>query len=299
MSRGDVEFNDLKLEPLWYFMNERHRIWRRRFVDGEPFPWTKDPILREYKFTNVFRELDAVTLALHERMDPVASTTQPYDRMYEIVLFRAFNWPATYDRLVHHGATRNFHKMMAVLMGMTKTKQKIFTGAYIITNAGSKKPKIRLMTSAMEAIFRDRKKIWRRIEDDGSMKGATEILAEYPMMGMFTGYEVVCDLRHQKNLIKFSDVRTWANLGPGARRGINRLVSGKQYPNVYSRKTTYEEFMRAALQMAPAALDKNVFKEAVPIEMREIEHCLCETDKYLRVKLGEGRPRSRYRGGVS
>jgi hypothetical protein len=28
--------------------------------------------------------------------------------------------------------------------------------------------------------------------------------------------------------------------------------------------------------------------------MRDIEHSLCETDKYLRVKNGEGRPRAKY-----
>ena len=31
------------------------------------------------------------------------------------------------------------------------------------------------------------------------------------------------------------------------------------------------------------------------LEMREIEHCLCEFDKYERVRLGQGRPRSKYK----
>jgi len=39
------------------FVKERHRIWERRMA-GEPGPWTKDPILRSHKFTNVFRILD-------------------------------------------------------------------------------------------------------------------------------------------------------------------------------------------------------------------------------------------------
>ena len=32
-----------------------------------------------------------------------------------------------------------------------------------------------------------------------------------------------------------------------------------------------------------------------PIEMRDIEHCLCEFDKYERTRLGEGRPRAKYK----
>jgi hypothetical protein len=31
------------------------------------------------------------------------------------------------------------------------------------------------------------------------------------------------------------------------------------------------------------------------LEMREIEHCLCEYDKYERVRLGEGRPRAKFK----
>ena len=39
-------------------MFERQMIWKRRFLDQKPRPWTDDPILRDYKFTNVYRELD-------------------------------------------------------------------------------------------------------------------------------------------------------------------------------------------------------------------------------------------------
>ncbi len=31
------------------------------------------------------------------------------------------------------------------------------------------------------------------------------------------------------------------------------------------------------------------------LELRDIEHSLCEFDKYERVRLGEGRPRSMYK----
>jgi hypothetical protein len=29
--------------------------------------------------------------------------------------------------------------------------------------------------------------------------------------------------------------------------------------------------------------------------MRDIEHCLCEFDKYERVRLGQGKPRAQYK----
>jgi len=32
------------------------------------------------------------------------------------------------------------------------------------------------------------------------------------------------------------------------------------------------------------------------IHMQDLQNCLCEFDKYERVRLGEGRPRNGYRG---
>jgi hypothetical protein len=46
---------------LFAFMKERHAIWERK-VAGQPKPWTQDPILQSYRFCNVYRELDTVTV---------------------------------------------------------------------------------------------------------------------------------------------------------------------------------------------------------------------------------------------
>lgn len=41
--------------------------------------------------------------------------------------------------------------------------------------------------------------------------------------------------------------------------------------------------------------DKRGRKRKLPFELREIEHSLCEFDKYERVRRGEGRPRQLFR----
>ena len=46
---------------LLSYMKEREAIRLRRKA-GKPPPWTKDPILRDYRFTNIRREDDAVTI---------------------------------------------------------------------------------------------------------------------------------------------------------------------------------------------------------------------------------------------
>ena len=52
----------------------------------------------------------------------------------------------------------------------------------------------------------------------------------------------------------------------------------------------YVEFMAELLKSSRPNLGKHV----PPLEMREIEHSLCEFDKWTRVRNNEGRPRSRY-----
>ena len=44
----------------WRFAAERLAIYYRR-LKGLPAPWTEDPILAAYRFTNTYRALDRVT----------------------------------------------------------------------------------------------------------------------------------------------------------------------------------------------------------------------------------------------
>jgi hypothetical protein len=99
-------------------------------------------------------------------------------------------------------------------------------------------------------------------------------------------------MRYQPGMLdKAPDRKKWANLGPGARRGINRIVKGRKKPNVFRTTEEYIEFMQEMLKTSPKYRGKHV----PPLEMREIEHSLCEFDKWLRVTNNEGRPRSLYR----
>jgi hypothetical protein len=123
------------------------------------------------------------------------------------------------------------------------------------------------------------------------MEKVTRKLCEIPMVGNFVGYEIACDLRFTPLLKNATDIFTWANLGPGAKRGLTRL-------NMTPGHTAMVELFK----MAPKYLSDSVMlhvggsNEWPPFEVREIEHSLCEFDKYIRAKSGEGRPRMRYDG---
>jgi hypothetical protein len=108
-------------------------------------------------------------------------------------------------------------------------------------------------------------------------------------------YEMVTDMRHTPLLNDAKDIMTWANMGPGAQRGLRRLG----YPATNQKQGN--ESMRALLdnwtEKLWAKIPEPYTAADYPLlEMRDIEHSLCETDKYLRTKNGEGFPRGKFPG---
>jgi hypothetical protein len=106
--------------------------------------------------------------------------------------------------------------------------------------------------------------------------------------GPFMSYQVVVDLRWTHYLRNAPDINTWAALGPGSRRGLNRLA-GRDLDFNLTQAQGLEE-MRQIWE------EQDQYRAPwVPrIDLSDIQNCLCETDKYLRVKLGEGKPRAQY-----
>ena len=76
------------IEQFFAYARERYQIRLKRNA-GEPKPWTDDPILAQYSFTEVFREDDKTTRWLNTY---VREPMRDQDRVLPAVLiFRWFN----------------------------------------------------------------------------------------------------------------------------------------------------------------------------------------------------------------
>lgn len=106
--------------------------------------------------------------------------------------------------------------------------------------------------------------------------------------GPFMAGQVVADLRHTRYLWDAPDVGKWAPVGPGSARGLNRLA-GRPVGQSVSQSQGLEEMLQ--LQ---AVVNASTAEWVPEIELHDIQNVLCETDKYLRVKAGHGKPRSKY-----
>ena len=271
------------MENFFNFLNERHRIYLKK-LRGEEYPWTKDPILQKYKFTNVFREQDTTTVWFRENIrDSLGDST---DVALATIIFRWFNLIETGKILLDHELLTRWDSDLCY--EVLQDQPKWVTGAYIIkTPTGMNK--LEGVCWCVDQIFNDGTFLNKVENATHSLKELWEILLPYPYMGPFMAYEVVTDWRHTHIGEDAADIMTWANAGPGAKRGLNRVFERDLKTPLKSQQSTEE--MMDLLDYSVEMLEVHV----PALEMRDIEHTLCEFDKYERVRKGEGKPRSIYK----
>lgn len=296
-----------RMDDFFRYARERESIRRRR-ESGAGAPWTDDPVLKQYRFCNVHRENDAVTKWFRDNVREQLRDSP--DVILATVLFRWFNLVRTGEWLFTPDAS-GFSPFEVYLNGAWDWQElgrqlkralpsgPYTTGAYMIkTPTGMDK-----VTGVLWCVDQLAQSLARERAADGAefphtLQAATHWLQGHPFMGPFMAYEVVTDLRHTHWLENAPDILTWANPGPGAARGLDRLAGDtlgtRDRNNLLDVKTMNVE-MRALLE---ASRDSFYWPQAWGAwEMREVEHTLCEFDKYERARLGQGRPKQVFRKG--
>lgn len=319
---SSLQDTESRVADFFAFARKRHQIYLDRQA-GKPEPWTDDPILARYRFTNVFRELDRVTVWFRENVR--YRLRHSPDVLLATVVFRFFNRITSGEAIFSQGFLddgRSAFEKFAETGDTSVIKEAVLaycgkgpyvTGSYIIkTPEGYDK---------LDGVLRILHEFYRRtdaMDDDWRMYGAsllgdptsqsiqgmTEWLEEHYYIGWFTAYEVATDLRHTDLLNRSNDILTWANPGPGATRGLN-LIHGRDIGRTPAKEKLLEE-MRDLLRLSRDAMHwpqggkitAEMARNEIDWpkwEMREVEHTLCEFYKYEKTRRGEGRPRGTFR----
>jgi len=276
-----------RLDTYFYWIHERETIRLNKEVEQKPPPWTDDSILQKFKFCQVFREDDRTTrwFRTHIR-DPYRDDPEV---LMATVIFRWFNYIETGRTLVKNKLHLEWDRKKAI-EEITK-QNKWVTGAYIVKTP-NRMDKVTGVAECISHMWGDREKLVEKILATNSLEKSWNILRDYPYMGPFMAYEVITDLRHTYLLRDAEDILTWANAGPGAMRGLNRLA-GREL-GFCKRSHPWNEEMRNLWEISRDKLNPNLI-DLDKFEMREIEGGLCEFDKYSRILNEEGRTRSVYK----
>jgi hypothetical protein len=296
-----IELHEAPESLFWWWIAERHAIYLRRQA-GLPKPWTDDKILQQYKFTNPFRENDRGTVWLRENFLTPHRNDNLSTIAFNVAWYRMFNWTGT-GELLGWQTGWNADHVLNILYAARAAGTKIFTGAHMVRSPFGE-PK-------MEAIVKVCTELYHMCFASGalaticregkSLQMVYNCLIEVPYVGPFMAYEMVTDMRHTRLLEDASDIMTWANPGPGAQRGLQRLRMPWR-PDSDAITSMRTLLVRGNDRWAHPGVGEGqeptfrLSKDFPMLEMRDIEHSLCEFDKYCRAKFGEGRPRSLYPG---
>ena len=280
-----IKLNKSSVSDLLRYMEERHAIYLKRAA-GEEKPWTQNPILQQYRFCNVYRELDKVTVWVREHIREVyldhpnlwfmlciARQINHTDTLEELMETRGA-WP-----LVGYNATA----LKRVLRSRKARGEKVYTGAYMLNCNWHPKWSGDRDKATFTADL-----VLQSTWDAGpprftSLEECAEDLSKGHGWGTFMAAQVVADLKHTRHLLHAPDWRDWAASGPGSRRGLN-IVCGREV----------EEPWREAEWLGKIQELKELVNRRWSYQhlcAQDVQNNLCEFSKYVR-----GSSRSRYDG---
>jgi hypothetical protein len=270
--------NQQYADALLYWIEERERI-RVKKEAGEPKPWSDDPVFKTTYFCNVHREDDKVTKWIRKFYSPFV-----YDPMFEynIVLSRFVNKPSSLEEigyLLDHNPDR-----IEDIMSRPGT----WGNAYVITTHGIPMSKARyLAQNVLGGAYRSLQAL-RSYGALPTCRAMHERLQGLEGLGSFLAAQVVADLKNTEwhPLYTAEDWWTFVAPGPGSIRGLSWFTHGR--PDMMT--TTG---FQGGFQIVRDFIDKNC-----PVKMcnQDLQNCLCEFDKYCRVRTGTGRSKRGYNG---
>lgn len=315
-----VVFNQKYLDGFWKFIYDRLKIYYKRVVLQQPAPWTDDPIFNTYRFTNICRDMDKLTI--YERKNILSKLDEPVvdletrkkSVMFNIMLFRTFVKVETYESIGFIDfSDENWRKQWELgkqaVLWRRNNNLRNFTGSFMVnTLKGCNPDESTRNNQSLNALcmcdwFLDNiDEVYNNvIKKPKNMKEQLEYLVTLKGIGSFTAYEFACSFamagRYCKNVLVPWSQDSYTSIGPGSSGGIDWVFKSlgnlskieaiiylrSIWRNEMKRLGYYEEFIK----MLPEVLEND-------LDLRIIEHCLCESHKYHKLSTKTGRTKQRF-----
>jgi hypothetical protein len=269
-------------DAYWRFAAERQVIFYRR-LDDPVGPWTDNPILRSYRFTNAYRASDRVSQYLIREVQYRSDRPQtPSELFFRTLLFKLFNRIDTWEEIERKLGPIIWKRIdltaiAGVLEAMSERGLPIYSPAYImpVPPMGCRRKyenHLALLAQMMK------KKMPDRVGQASSLGSVYEMLFAYPGIGRFLAFQYAIDLNYSA-LVDF-DEADFVVAGPGALDGIAKCFesTGGMRPEeiIFWMVERQEiEFERLGLRF------QNLQgRRLQPVDCQNI---FCEISKYARV----------------
>ena len=285
--------NVCSLPSLLYFIWEREviRIVKER---GSEKPYTQDPVLERYKFTNIRRRDDRVSKWVIENV------IRPHEHnpnlWFMLLITRLINWPPALQHLIDDELLFRKPKEFDAqefsnsLESFKAKRGKVYTGAYMVYPTKMDPGSVKSLAIAKH-IIAPAAKLGGKLQE--------VIASEEPRLAEFvstlsTGFgisafiagQVAADLTYCAQLDDAVDLYTYAPIGPGSSRGLNYLFN--RTPNA---GWDQESFNLSLVNILDSIVEQLQIED---LTLHDVQNCMCEFSKYCRTVLGEGKPKSVY-----
>jgi alpha-glutamyl/putrescinyl thymine pyrophosphorylase clade 1 len=203
--------------PLFYWIKERESI--RICKDGdEPRPWTDDPILATYRFCNVRREDDRVTIWVREHIrEPFAEHPHLW---LMLCIARQINWPDTLQELIEGKSWCAWpldddfdpSSMAQALSARKDRGEKVYTGAYMISAPPEKgaDKQAYIAEQVIGGLWKRREIFARHFSaawpHTAALQRTHDLIRRTNGWGAFMAYQAVVDMRFTALLNKSPDI---------------------------------------------------------------------------------------------
>lgn len=275
------------LATFWRFACERQATFFRR-ISGQPPPWTNDPIIETYRFTNVYRALDRVSQFLIQHVIYNPALPQASDEVvFRILLFKLFNKIETWQLLEgQHGplqiGTFDQNALATTLDRARASGVSVYSAAYIMPSTAilGEKVKHRGHLKLLDTLIRDR--VADRLQEAASLGDTFALLKSYPTLGNFLAYQLAIDLNYSEVLQHSED--EFVVPGPGASDGIRKC---------FSDLGSYTEADVIKWVADRQEIDTHSLGLQLPtlfgrrLHLIDIQNLFCEVSKYTRVSHPE------------
>jgi hypothetical protein len=264
-------------------------VWARqaatdKYRSGAPYPYSDDPIIRDYHFCSVIRDDDRTSVEARQLITRLPESL----RLGAALTFRLYNRVETLVALHDAGAleAKNTEQIKAVFgqLGVVfSTAFKLNIGGKLFNRDATARGVYVGLRAARSGEF-VRRKTGRHTCH--ALKGLLGV-------GPFTAYQIMQDLPWLHG--PYDDEMVWCAMGPGAVRGARRILGTYEWGSFGEGKTKFKKHddmridgeFREVLPLLLKSLQESELSTRERINMFEVEHNLCEYDKAERTRTGE------------
>lgn len=290
-------FNPEVLEIFKYYVAERYSMHLKKDIEGQPYPWTEDVILSMYRFTNIRREQDKNSRYLLKMMKDHGNKIT-HNLIGNILLFRLFNKIETIELLGGWVDFDNYdHNLVRKQLLEAPNEYRYFTNAYL--SSGMKKEmnkyypeEVVRVSNIPHVIHKFLSGLVTGIRWARSPQEVIDTLKQVKGISNFLAYQLFVDFTYLDDF-PWSE-NEFVVSGPGCSLGLDYLFINKG-------GLEDEELLFWLRDNCPITREwcmehmTDLPEEDRYMNIMSLENCMCELGKYMKTKLGVGRPRSRYK----